>query len=81
MADYDSNIIKPVEGLHSITGITPAKRREERRRRQQLGQENGKKDEEQLDEYFEEQNSDSLQEEAMQGEKQDSSNTGIDYCA
>ena len=36
MAEYDSNMIKPVEGLPNITGLAPAKRREERKRRQQL---------------------------------------------
>jgi len=68
MADYNSNMIKPVEGLQSITGLTPAKRREERKRRQQLHQENEEKDEQLMDESFEEQdlNPDS---------------TGIDYCA
>ncbi len=34
MADYDSNIIKPVEGLPNIAGITGAKGREQRKRRQ-----------------------------------------------
>ena len=36
MADSDSNIIKPVEGLHNIAGLVPTKRREERKRRQNL---------------------------------------------
>ncbi len=34
MADSDYNMIKPVEGLPNIPGLTPAKRREERKRRQ-----------------------------------------------
>ena len=33
MTDNDSNIIKPVESLQNITGLTPARRREERKRR------------------------------------------------
>jgi len=33
MADNDSNIIKPVESLQNIAGLTPARRREERKRR------------------------------------------------
>ena len=45
MADYDSSIIKPVEGLQNITGLAPARRREQRRRRQQLHEENKEKDE------------------------------------
>ncbi len=36
MADNDYNIIKPVEGLQNIAGLTGAKRREERKRRQNL---------------------------------------------
>jgi len=34
MADNNHNIIKPVESLQNITGITAAKRREERKKRQ-----------------------------------------------
>jgi hypothetical protein len=44
MADYDSNIIKPVDGLQNIAGLTPVKRREERKRRQQLPEENKEKE-------------------------------------
>ena len=50
MADYDSNMIKPVEGLHSITALTPAKRREERRQRKQFGQEDEEKKEKHINE-------------------------------
>ncbi|MHC4681699.1 MAG: hypothetical protein ACYTEK_23755 [Planctomycetota bacterium] len=39
MADYESNLIKPVKSLQTITGLTPAKKRDERKRRQQLHQE------------------------------------------
>jgi hypothetical protein len=39
MADYESNLIKPVKSLQTITGLTPARQREERKRRQQLHQE------------------------------------------
>lgn len=81
MADHESNIIKPVEGLHSITGLTPAKRREERRRQQQLQREKGKKDEELLDEFDEQDINDSSQDKPKQGKKQSSYGTGIDYCA
>jgi hypothetical protein len=34
MADNDYNVIKPVDGLHNIPGITAAKERERRKRRQ-----------------------------------------------
>ena len=39
MPDNDYNIIKPVEGLQNIAGLTPARRREERKRRQDMRRE------------------------------------------
>jgi hypothetical protein len=36
MENYDSNMIKPVDSLQTITGLTPARRREQRKRRQQF---------------------------------------------
>ena len=82
MADYDSNMIKPVEGLHSITALTPAKRREERRQQKQFGQEKEEKEEQPKNELTEEQNVDNQSE--IWNENQDklnSESTGIDYCA
>ena len=82
MADYDSNLIKPVEGLHSITALTPAKRREERTRQKQFGQEKEEKEEQPKNELTEEQNVDNQSE--IWNENQDklnSESTGIDYCA
>jgi hypothetical protein len=82
MADYDSNIIKPVEGLQSITGLTPAKRREERKRRQQFKQESEEKDEQPMNESDQEQDTDNTSEGWT--ENQDNMNSesfGIDYCA
>ena len=35
MADTDFTIIKPVEGLQNVHGLSPTTRREERRRRQE----------------------------------------------
>ena len=82
MADYDSNMIKPVEGLQSITGLTPAKRREERKRRQQLHQENKEKDEQQMDGSFEQQDMDKPDEELAENRGDlNHDSTGIDYCA
>ncbi len=82
MADYDSNIIKPVEGLQSITGLTPAKRRQERKRRQQLQQENEEKDEQQMNEAFEEQDMENPDEEWTENRGSlDNDSNGIDYCA
>lgn len=74
MADSDSNIIKPVESLHNIAGLTPAKRREERKRRQ-----NGP---EQEDDEFEQQTDESVDEQDVSDfdNNGDAQNT-IDYCA
>lgn len=40
MADNDFNIIKPVENLQNVGGVTPAKSREERKKRQNLHKKN-----------------------------------------
>ncbi|MHC4534062.1 MAG: hypothetical protein ACYS6K_08925 [Planctomycetota bacterium] len=82
MADYDSNIIKPVEGLQGITGLTPAKRREQRKHRQQLHRENEEKDEQLMDESFEQQDMNNPDEE-LTGNRGDlyPDSTGIDFCA
>ena len=75
MADYDSNLIKPVDGLKNITGLTPVKHREERKRRQQLHHENEEKDESaQVDES-------PAEERAGSDRDIDSEGIGIDYCA
>ncbi len=82
MADYDTNMVKPVEGLQSITGLTPAKRREERKRRRQLQQENEEEGEQQLDESVEEQDmDDSPQKQTGNRGNRNPDDTGIDYCA
>ena len=82
MVDYDSNIIKPVEGLQSIIGLTPAKRREERKRRQQFKQESEEKDEQMKNESDETQDMDNTSEGwAENQDKMNSESTGIDYCA
>jgi len=77
MADNDSNIIKPVEGLYNTAGLTPTKRREQRKRRQNLQKEEGqepKSDEAGLNEPVDEQNLSEL------NKKENNQNT-IDYCA
>ncbi len=50
MADYDSNIIKPVDNLKNVTGLAPTRRREERSRKHQLNQDNEEKEEQQPNE-------------------------------
>ncbi len=73
MADYDSNMIKPVDGLQNITGLTPAKRREERKHRQQLHQKNTEDDDTVED-------TETLPEERPENTN-DRDSGGIDYCA
>jgi hypothetical protein len=75
MADYDSNLIKPVDSLKNISGMDPVKHREERKRRQQLS--HGK---EEKDETMQDQDSSSKE---QTGNKIDinSDGIGIDYCA
>jgi len=75
MADYDSNMIKPVESLKNITGLAPTKRREERKRRKQLQQENKQKGESDKGE-------ETLPAKSSGNEDDlDPDITGIDYCA
>lgn len=75
MADYDSNMIKPVNGLKNIAGMAAVKRREERRRRRQLHHENEEEDEAGQGEETPPQE--------QPGDKTDvnSDGVGIDYCA
>ena len=82
MADYDSNMIKPVEGLHSITALTPAKRREERRQKKQFGQKEEEKKEQHVNDPEDKQDINNQSE--IWNESQDNLNSdssGIDYCA
>jgi hypothetical protein len=74
MADSDSNIIKPVESLHNIGGLTPAKRREERKRRQNWPEQENDEFEQQPDESVDEQDMSDFDNNG------DERNT-IDYCA
>jgi len=70
MADYDSNLIKPVKGLQNITGLTPTRRREGGKRRQQLRQEE--------DEFTEDR--ETQPDERIENEGNRDNGT-IDYCA
>ena len=73
MADYDSNLIKPVQGLQNIGGLSPAKRRKERKRRRQVPEESAEYDESMTEEEM------TLQEQVENTDEQDDG--GIDYCA
>lgn len=82
MADYNSNMIKPVEGLQSITGLTPAKRRDERKRKQQFKQESRDEDEQMMNESDQQQDMDNSSEEWNENrDNMNSGTAGIDYCA
>jgi len=75
MAEYDSNLIKPVDGLKNITGLTPVKHREERKRRRQLNKENEENDESARDRET------PTEEQARKDRDINSGGIGIDYCA
>jgi len=85
MADYDSNMIKPVDGMQNITGLTPVKQREQRNRRQQLPEENKEKDESDEGEQsksVDEQDPGPLPEKRAENENgQNHDSIKIDYCA
>ena len=75
MADYDSNLIKPVDSLKNISGLIPVKHREERKRRQQSYHDNNEKDEAVQDQEI-------LPEKKSEDESDiNSESIGIDYCA
>ena len=74
MADYDSNLIKPVQGLQNIAGLAPAKRRKDRNPRRKSNEKGKEKDD-----PIEDEKTTSPQERA-EG-KIDRGDGGIDYCA
>ena len=75
MADNDYSIIKPVDSLHSIPGLTAAKQREQRKRRQNS---HGKQEENAK------QQSDDLADQQKRGQEYtdvENDHHPIDYCA
>ena len=76
MADNDYNMIKPVEGLQNIGGLTPAKRREERKRKKESYEQNEEEPQQQLTESADEEN---IGNQLTENEKADQNS--IDYCA
>ena len=54
MAENDFNMVKPVESLQNIPGLSPAKRREERKRRQNTSGQKKEDSEQQPAEFIEE---------------------------
>jgi len=85
MAEYDSNMIKPVEGLQNFSRLDPTGRREERKRRQQLQEQNDEENEssennseENIDEYSKDPSE--MPEEAAKN-SQSPNSVGIDFRA
>ncbi|MBN1359542.1 MAG: hypothetical protein JW993_03070 [Sedimentisphaerales bacterium] len=70
MADSDFNVIKPVESLQTIQGLTPMTRQQERKRRQKSKDERREEPEEKHDETAE-----------PQARTIDDDPHCIDYCA
>ena len=77
MPDNDYNIIKPVESLHNIAGLTPAKRREERKRRQNLHAEEDEEDKQKLNDSLGKESPDN----APVDVDDENDRHSIDYCA
>jgi hypothetical protein len=75
MADYDSNIIKPVEGLQNVAGITGARDREQKKRRQHLLDENTENPQRERRKATDGQNI------RNKADKSKSDRDAIDYCA
>ena len=75
MADSDYNMIKPVEGLPNISGLTPARRREERKRRHNLRDEHKEESNEELSDVVDDENG------AGQATSEENDRPSIDYCA
>ena len=75
MADYNSDIIKPVENLQNIPSLVPAKDREEKKRRQQLQKENKEKLQQELDKSADKQKT------RNKITKNENERDTIDYCA
>lgn len=71
MTDSDFNLIKPMETVHNIQSLTPAKQREDRKRRQKPPQDQQETGEKTLGETPQEQAPD----QSSDGRHQ------IDYCA
>ena len=79
MADFNSDIIKPVESLRNVTGISPARRREDRRRREQLNK-NSKENKQENDNSLEE-NLGESKSQKWPDESKENDNGRIDFCA
>lgn len=75
MADNDYNIIKPVESLYNIAGLTPVERRQERKRRDNLNPEHKEEPKQDLNESPEQENT------TTKSDGDENNQHSIDYCA
>lgn len=73
MADYDTNLIKPVEGLQNIAGLGPVKRRKQKSDREKQNAKSDGQDDTGQDAETE-------PEDRIE-DRTDSVGSGIDYCA
>ena len=82
MAENDFNMVKPVESLQNISGLSPAKRREDRKRRENTTGQKKEDSEQQPAEFIEESE---LSGESARGaqdvKNRQQDNAGIDYRA
>jgi hypothetical protein len=74
MADSDFNVIKPVESLQTIQGLSPMTRHQERKRRQKSSDEQREETEEKTEEKQEETTE-------PQAHRNNDDPHSIDYCA
>jgi hypothetical protein len=87
MTEYDSNMIKPVDGLQNITRLNPAKRREERKPKQHSYEQNKEESESNEDKSTDMFDESTDQEGVLtegakkQNRNRDSDVNGIDFCA
>ncbi len=77
MADNDFNIIKPVENLQNVGGVTPAKSRKERKKRHNLHEKNDPQ-RPLLDSERDESTAEDIDSEIADNDREQHS---IDYCA
>lgn len=82
MAENDFNMVKPVESLQNISGLSPAKRREERKRRQDTSGQKKEDSQQQPEEFIEEPElSDKSARGTQDVKNRQQDDAGIDYRA
>jgi len=74
MVDSNYNMIKPIESLHNVAGLTPVKERKERKRQKDQKENDQKEREQTPDQAFK------AEPDSKASAQQDDPNS-IDYCA